>query len=382
MTRSPPGQKLLYVLLGVTAGLVLGVSFRPFVLVGFVGAVCLVYVSTKSSRALFTLLGLLIGLIRVWLPISAPQTQTQLFSRAQTWASQRLNSAVPYPASALAAGVLMGYRAEVPKQLTADMRASGLSHMLAVSGYNVSIVASLVVGLLRKVASKRVRTCVVVVAVCLYVLICGAGPPVVRAGLMGGVASLILLSSRPTNARRALLVAVALLLLWNPYLGRFDVGFQLSVAATAGLVFLGPHLQHFAKAIPNPIGMRDAALTSLAASLSTLPVVAATFGTFPLYGIPANILAAPLVPVSMLTGLVALLGGDGWLGHIAGVLCALIANLLAHIAHTAATLPGAQKPIGLAAALIIVGAGFAVLTIARIVLYKYKKHRALSPLLS
>ncbi|MFH0830918.1 MAG: ComEC/Rec2 family competence protein [Parcubacteria group bacterium] len=394
---NPPGQPLLYLLVGFCLGTTLVVSFSPLVAFGLIGVVTTLVIgprmlsggtkkSAKKTWSSFLLCGVAFAVIRVWvggMPLGAAGvTETRLIEGIKQWAVTRIDAAIPYPANAVAAGVLFGYRDDLPQRLVADMRASGLSHLLAVSGYNVTIVAALVAGIVGRLVGKRSRTLLVLIAVVLYVLLCGAGPPVVRAGVMGGIGSLVLLSSRPTQARRALLLATTLLLFWDPYLVRFDVGFKLSVAATAGLVTLGPLLQRLSKRLPNPLGTRDAALTSLAASLATLPVVACTFGTIPLYGIAANILAAPLVPVSMLTGCVALLGGVNPLGKIAGLACAITVELLSRVAHIAANLPGAQQALTLPGSLALVGLSSGFILAGLFIRRARLRRRAKAPLLS
>jgi competence protein ComEC len=333
----------------------------------------------------------LLGGLRVLVPLggTGPAGGTQgvgglvqpAVQKAQNVAVQRINAAVPYPAGGLTAGILFGYRDQIPQTFVDEMRASGLSHMLAVSGFNVTIVALVVGRLTVGILSKRARLILAILLVAVYVVLCGAGPPVVRAGIMGGIAALASSGGRAGDARRILLVAATLLIFFNPYVLRFDVGFQLSVAATFGLLALGPLLARLVAKLPNPLGTRDAATTSIAASLATLPIVASVFGVIPLYGIFANIVAAPLVPVIMATGSAGLLGGGTLLGRLAGIQTAYIVALLQKIAHVAAGLPHAAISLSSTLAWTITLTVIAALALLHRATKAIHKRRAARPLL-
>ncbi|MFO0704502.1 MAG: ComEC/Rec2 family competence protein [Candidatus Andersenbacteria bacterium] len=374
-----------FALLGFCAGIwaATGVNRWPaiaallLILIGFVAP-------SRATR--YAALGILLGGLRVLLPFAgiagANGVGVQpMVTAVQKTAVARINAAVPYPAAGLTAGVLFGYRDEIPQTFVDDMRASGLSHLLAVSGFNVTIVALVVGRLTQGLVGKRTRTSVIIALVVAYVVLCGAGPPVVRAGLMGGIAALVNTSGRGGDARRALLVAATALIFWNPYVLRFDVGFQLSVAATFGLLSLGPLLQRLVHKLPNPIGMRDAATTSIAASLATLPIVVSVFGVVPVYGIFANILAAPLIPLIMATGSAGLVGGSTLVGHLAGIPTAYLIQVLASIAHGGAHLPRASLQIRPLVAWTITLGAVASISVAQLALKRIHKRRAQRPLL-
>lgn len=377
MNRSPPTFALLGFCLGIFV--VTGENRFLFVLTCGLGLGSLF---VQSRSALLFGAGILLAIARVAVAgQNAAPVQPETVTGVQTWAVARIDAAVPYPASALTAGILFGLRTDMPKALTDSMSAAGLSHMLAVSGFNVTIVALVVGRVAANLFNKRARVVITILIVALYVLLCGAGPPVVRAGIMGGIASIVLSTGRATSARRILLVAATLLIIWDPYVLRFDVGFQLSVAATFGLLAIGPQLQKLAEHFPNPIGMRDAATTSIAASLATLPVVISTFGVVPLYGIAANILAAPLSPLLMACGSVALAGGDTAVGQFAGTVTAYLSQLLTGIAATAARLPHAAIELSGSTGWVIVGTALVVLLLAMQTKRFIHKRRANRPLL-
>ena len=152
-------------------------------------------------------------------------------------AGDALARALPEPAAGLAAGILIGLRERVDRALAADFTTTGLSHVVAISGWNIALVAGLVAALLGTWPRRR-RAVATVAAIALYTVLAGASSSVLRAAVMAGVALLARETGRPGTAARALAWAVVLLLVVGPATVA-DVGFQLSAAATAGPSRLG-----------------------------------------------------------------------------------------------------------------------------------------------
>ncbi|MDP2587204.1 MAG: ComEC/Rec2 family competence protein [bacterium] len=326
-------------------------------------------------------LGFFIGVVRLALPIGQTDVTTQTVSQIQQAAVQRIQQAVPYPANGLVAGILFGFRDDIPRDLTNAMRSAGLSHLLAVSGFNVTILAVSFAHLAKYFFGPRLRAALTILIVAGYVVLCGSGPPILRAGLMGGIAALVHTSGRAVIARRTLLAAAVLLLLIDPFALRFDVGFQLSLAATFGLLTLSPLIQRLVTKVPSLFGMRDAGVASVAASLSTLPVVVAVFGVAPLYGVIANMLAAPLIPPLMLLGALALLGGSSIVGTSVGTLTAYLVELLSAIARTTERLPHAAIQLSTISALALMTAALLGIFAALVLRKSVHSRRAARPLL-
>jgi competence protein ComEC len=256
--------------------------------------------------------------------------------------THQLDASVGAPESALAASLLVGAKQDLPQLVVDDFRASGLSHLLAVSGYNVTLVANLLLSCGRRWLPKRWQTVVAIMGVAAFVWVAGASAAVVRAGVMGSLASLALYSGRTTAAGRALLVAAAAMALVSPSIVVADVGFQLSFAATAAILVLVPRLNRWLAWLPDVLGIRTSLSTTLAATLGTLPVVAVTFGRVSTVGIIANVAAAPLVPLAMATAAGAAALGATPPGLAAGYLASAVLRSLEAVAHLAALLPGAQ----------------------------------------
>jgi len=225
-------------------------------------------------------------------------------------ASEGLARAVPEPEAGLAAGVLIGLRDRVDRELAADFTTAGASHVVAISGWNIAIVAS-TLGAVAGGLRRRRRAVLTALAIVVYVAFVGPSPSVVRAGVMAGVALLARELGRPGTAAAALGWAVTGLLLVDPA-WIDDAGFRLSVLATAGILAWGSSLTR-RLAGPEPARPRrwlaEILGVSLAAQAATTPVVLLDFGRLSLVAPLVNLVVVPLVPPAMAAGALALVAG-------------------------------------------------------------------------
>jgi len=263
-------------------------------------------------------------------------------------ASTGLERAMPEPEAGLAAGVLIGLRDRVDRDLAADFTIAGASHVVAISGWNIAIVAS-TLGALAGGLRRRRRAVLTAVAIVLYVVFVGPSPSVVRAGVMAGVALLARELGRPGTAAGALGWAVTALLLLDPAWVD-DAGFRLSVLATAGILAWGSSLTaRLAGARPSRLRRWLAEIlgVSLAAQAATTPIVLLEFGRLSLVAPLVNLIVVPLVPPAMATGALALaigvLAGMGLPGIVA-TLVGLPAWAL-YAAMVATVRAGASMPL-------------------------------------
>ncbi len=214
-------------------------------------------------------------------------------------------------AGSLVAGLAIGDDSRQSAELGVAMRASGLSHLTAVSGGNIAIIAGLVLGAASFLgASLRVRLAVAVAAVLAYAAFVGPEPSVLRAAVMGCVALLGLLRGGRSGGFPLLGLAMVALVVVRPGLC-LSWGFALSVAATAGILWFGRALEHrLAHRLPRlhrPV--LAAVAVTLGAQIATAPLLAAMTGTVALAAVPANLGAAPLVmPITVLGLLVTIVG--------------------------------------------------------------------------
>ena len=240
-------------------------------------------------------------------------------------ASAGLDRSMPEPEAGLAAGVLIGLRDRVDRDLAAAFTDAGASHVVAISGWNIAIVASTLAAVAGGMRRRR-RALLTALAIVVYVLLVGPTPSVVRAGAMAGVALLARELGRPGTAAAALGWACAVLLLIDPaYIN--DAGFKLSVLATAGILAWGTSMTaRLAGASPSRPRRWIAEIlgVSFAAQAATTPIVLLEFGRLSLVAPAVNLIVVPLVPPAMATGALALV-----VGMLVGVgLPAVVATLV------------------------------------------------------
>jgi len=221
---------------------------------------------------------------------------------------QRLVQALartPRDARALVPGLALGDTRAVPPELVTAMRTAGLSHLVAVSGANVTILLALVFAALAR-ASRRVQVAGAVLALAAFVVVVRPQPSVLRASAMGLVLLLGILGRRKTDAINALGVAVIVLVITDPLISA-TYGFALSVFATGGLLVGSGKMRNvlsarLPKAIPG--WLVDGLVVTLCAQCAVLPILLQLGATFSLAAIPANLLAVPLASVTMVLGLI------------------------------------------------------------------------------
>lgn len=214
-----------------------------------------------------------------------------------------LEKDLPEPMSSLAAGILLGVKRGMPTDFYQSLVATGTMHIIAASGYNVSIVAAVIMKVMMMVVSRGIAIGLGLLGVLLYIVIAGSGASVVRAGIMGTLTLISYYWGRPTEARRLLWVTGGAMLLWNP-LWIVDVGFQLSFMATAGILYLEPMIERLhSGSVWEQVGLHkflsDYLYPTLAATLATLPIIWWHFGRVSWISPLVNMLVLPLVPLIM-----------------------------------------------------------------------------------
>jgi competence protein ComEC len=264
-----------------------------------------------------------------------------------------LQLVIPEPGGGLAAAILIGLRDRVDRGVAASFTTAGVSHIVAISGWNIAIVSATVAALLRRRLGRRKRSVMTVAAIVAYTLFAGASASVVRAAVMALVAIGAIESGRGSRVVVGLAWAATIMILHDPAT-LADVGFLLSATATAGLVaWATPISEWLAEKVPRaPAPLRESLGVSLAAQTATLPLVLLVFGRLALVAPAANLAAVPLVPPVMALGLVALVAG--WLQMIGlpPVACGLAAlpasmllSLLVAVVGVAAAVPGASQAL-------------------------------------
>jgi len=228
--------------------------------------------------------------VESWQLLSQPATP--LVDLRRRMATALVQSGGPEAGGVLAALVLGSAVVPVPLAVRDAFRAAGLSHALAASGFHLTVLLGAVMAFSR-LGGRPLRWGLALGAMVLFLLLAGPQPSVVRAVAMGALAFLVQESGRRVRPLGVLLLCVLLILLAAPA-WLLDVGFQLSVAATAGLMLMAGPLQRTLEG-RLPHWLAGATAVPLAASLATLPLQLLHFGALPLYAVPANMAAAPLL---------------------------------------------------------------------------------------
>lgn len=257
-------------------------------------------------------------------------------------------------------GLLLGDQREQGVVAADDFRGSGLSHLLAVSGQNVAFVLVLVGPILQRLRLTP-RLVVTLAVLTFFALVTRFEPSVLRATAMAGCAAVSVTMGREADSRRMLATAVIALLIVDPLIAG-QLAFQLSVAATTGILLLSSRI---ANVIPGPRSLASAVGVTVAAQLAVAPLLIPTFGGMPVSALVANILAAPMAgPVvvwGLPAGLVAgVVGGDvaRWLHWPTSLMVGWIAGVARH---------GAALPLGeiRTAHMLVIGAAVAMIAAGR-----------------
>jgi ComEC/Rec2-related protein len=260
--------------------------------------------------------------------------------RLHGWLARASTPGLTGERRAVLEGVVLGEDGALSESLRQRFRASGLYHLLAVSGGNVLVVAGGAAGLAILLGIGRLAAeLIALAAICAYVLAVGPQPSVIRAGIAGALLSLAWLSGRQRDRWYALLVAAVVLLAWNPW-NVLDPGFQLSFAAVVSIFVLVPRFKRMLEGYPMPAWVRDCIAISAACGLCTAPISWLHFHAIPVLTVPANAAAAPAMPPMLALALLAAILPPA--GPLLAQLSGLLAAYLAGCARFFGGLPGAQ----------------------------------------
>lgn len=224
---------------------------------------------------------------------------------------------LPEPQSSLAVGILLGLQSSIPDDVSADFSATGTSHILVISGWNITIISTMLYGVAERLRlQKNAAFWFIIVTIWLYTLFVGASATVIRAAVMGTVVVVGQRLDRQSHAWTTLFAATWAMTLWNPQT-LWDMGFQLSALATASLFAYGKSTE--ALLLKTPLRAewlgwaREALTATLAAQILALPLILFAFGNLSVIAPLANVAMLPVVPTAMLFGALALVGGLIWL---------------------------------------------------------------------
>ncbi len=268
----------------------------------------------------------------------------RFIERLRVSARERLAAAIPddRPRS-LAAAMLLGERAEIRPDLRSSLQRSGLAHLAAISGLHVGLIACWLQGLFRRTGRRAFVTVAMTLGTLAgFAIFVGLRPSVLRATMTAVGAVLGRWIGREGEAVNGLFVVATILAIAEPEFF-VDVGFQLSFLAVGGILTLTRELApklRLPRSIATPLSV------SLAAFLSTVPVVASRFGRIAPFGILVNLVAVPLAALVLLTGYGTLLLGDvPWIGESISFCCRMSCQGLVSISELASMVPGGSRAV-------------------------------------
>lgn len=280
---------------------------------------------------------------------------------------------LPEPHAAFLKGLIVGDRASLPPEILEQFRATGTSHMVALSGYNITIIASAIQRVFLALTIPFVLSFWLASGlIILFIIMTGAGASIVRAGIMGLLLLVAEKEGRIYRMTPALAVAAAAMVMQNPYVLRFDAGFQLSFGATLGLVYISPYVERWIDTISRRVrrdktaralserGEKETPLAkkilieTLAAQIAALPLLMFLFGRVSLVSPIVNVLVLMVTPYAMGIGFVAALIAfiSPAAGRVAGGVAWIILEYQLRTVAFFATIPFASIQIGAGAAIV------------------------------
>lgn len=257
-----------------------------------------------------------------------PSTPLRVFLAIPSFIRQKsislFEKTLPPTSSALLLGIVFGVKESLPIHFSDSLRISGVFHVVAASGMNVTMAGGFLSSVFSWFLKRQIAILLSVVGICLYAVIAGLDPPIVRASIMGILVFTARILGRQSLSLYGLFLSGFAMLFSSPSL-IFDVGFQLSFLATLGLLYIQPILEggrNVKKLINNSI-LGEGVVTTVAAQVATLPILLSNFGMYSLWSIVANGLVLFSLPTLMVIG---------GLGAISGIILPLFGQLILYIA--------------------------------------------------
>ena len=253
-------------------------------------------------------------------------------SKIKTWLYKlrgsfmnNINKVIPMPESDLANGLILGARGGFDEDTKQGFIDTGTIHIIALSGYNVSIVADNVMKAFSLILSQTIAIVCGMVVILLFIIMTGASATAVRAGVMATIMLLGRMTGRKYLAGRALVIAGLMMVAYDPRI-LVDMSFELSFIATWGVLFITPKTLNWFKFLPLRFGFREMVASTVAATIAVLPILLHLTGVLSLVSLPANFLILLLIPTAML--FIFITGISGFITPILSIVFGYITYLI------------------------------------------------------
>ena len=243
---------------------------------------------------------------------------------------EKMNLVIAPPESLLMGGLILGEKSSFDQTLRQNFVNTGTIHIVALSGYNVTIVAEWIMKLFTQVplVPRNFGIGVGIFSIFLFIVMTGGSSTAIRAGVMSTLALVARATGRNYDVARALLIACIVMLLFNPLILVYDVSFQLSFIATIALIFLTPKIEKYFLWVPVRFKLRDIVSVTVAVYIFVLPFILYKMGNLSLVALPANVLILPFIPFTMLLGF--LTGFAGLIHYFIAIPFGYISYLFLH----------------------------------------------------
>lgn len=223
----------------------------------------------------------------------------------------KMSLAISEPESLLMSGLILGEKSSFNESLRQSFVNTGTIHMVALSGYNVTIVAEWIMKIFSSFP-KNIGIGAGIFSILLFVLMTGGSSTAIRAGIMATLALFARLIGRNYDVGRALILAGIVMIFLNPFVLVFDVSFQLSFIATVAVIFFTPKIEKYFLWITPRFKLRDIISVTCACYIFVLPFILYKMGNLSLVALPANVLILPFIPLTMILGFLTGFAGIIW----------------------------------------------------------------------
>ena len=240
---------------------------------------------------------------------------------------EKINFLIPNPESIFMGGLILGEKSDFDQTLKQSFVNTGTIYIVALSGYNVTIVAEWFMALFAFLP-KNLGIGMGILAILLFILMTGGSSTAIRAGIMATLALIARATGRNYDVARALTLAGVFMIMLNPFVLVYDVSFQLSMLATLAVIFLAPRIEKYFLWVPERFELRDIVSITVAAYVFVFPFILYKMGNFSLVALPANVLILPFIPFTMMLGF--LTGFVGLVWNILAIPFAYLSYFLLH----------------------------------------------------
>jgi competence protein ComEC len=243
---------------------------------------------------------------------------------------EKMYSAVPAPENIFMDGLILGEKSAFSPDIIKSFIITGTIHIVALSGYNVTIVAEWIMKLFAKISfvPKNFGIGAGILTIILFIIMTGGSSTAIRAGIMATLALVARATGRNYDVARALILAGVFMVILNPLLLVYDVSFQLSFLATVAVIFLAPRIEKYFLWVPEFFELRDIVSVTVAAYIFVFPFILYQMGNFSVVALPTNVLILPFIPFTMMLGF--LTGFAGLIWYVFAVPFGFISYLFLH----------------------------------------------------